>query len=222
MSLVAAKCSSCGGILKVESTLDAAICPYCNTPYIVEKAINQYNMVNNIKANVVNIFESDSRDSNGTYGKTCSDELTDLYQSAPQINVSDKVRFIAKWAAEKFVEQCKNAAKNGKRQHSAYAGDGYEAYTFVDRSAVQEDKRTIVEWYDFIVQSEERFDDLDSFIYALKIMLKESGLPNFKVWETEVKNPPTVRVNYFGIFGQPKKIESVAVPSWYVIIQANW
>lgn len=42
MGLVEAKCTSCGAQLKVESLKDAAICQYCNTPFIVEKAIQYY------------------------------------------------------------------------------------------------------------------------------------------------------------------------------------
>lgn len=58
MPLVSAKCTSCGATLNVDQSLDAAICPYCGTPYIVEKAINNYNTtyrVDNLKADVVNI-----------------------------------------------------------------------------------------------------------------------------------------------------------------------
>lgn len=40
MPLVKAQCTNCGGILEVDNAKEAAICPYCNTPYIVEKAIN--------------------------------------------------------------------------------------------------------------------------------------------------------------------------------------
>lgn len=48
MPLVKARCTSCDGELQVDPSKDAAICPYCGTPYIVEKAINNYNTtVNN-------------------------------------------------------------------------------------------------------------------------------------------------------------------------------
>ena len=42
MALVKAKCTSCGGILEIDNGKDAAICPFCGTPYVVEKAINNY------------------------------------------------------------------------------------------------------------------------------------------------------------------------------------
>ncbi len=64
MPLVEAKCTNCGAVLQVDDSLDAAICPYCNTAYIVEKAINNYtitnNITNNITAGVVNIINKTS------------------------------------------------------------------------------------------------------------------------------------------------------------------
>ncbi len=42
MPLVKAQCTNCGASLEVDKDKEAAICPYCNTPYIVEKAIQQY------------------------------------------------------------------------------------------------------------------------------------------------------------------------------------
>ena len=53
--LVAAKCTNCGGSLTVNPGLEAAICPYCNTPYIVEKAINNYRITNNYIGTQINI-----------------------------------------------------------------------------------------------------------------------------------------------------------------------
>ncbi len=62
MSLVNAKCTSCGGDLQVDNTKDAWICPFCGTPFIVEKAINNFNVTNynQIHANVVNIYGSET------------------------------------------------------------------------------------------------------------------------------------------------------------------
>ena len=61
MELIKGKCPECGGILDIDSSKEALICPYCDTPYIVEKAINNYNAqtikienANNININVNN------------------------------------------------------------------------------------------------------------------------------------------------------------------------
>lgn len=51
MPLVNAKCTNCGANLNVDNTKDAAICEFCGTPYIVEKAITNfiYNNQNNVE-----------------------------------------------------------------------------------------------------------------------------------------------------------------------------
>lgn len=45
--IVAACCTNCGAGLQVDAALEAAVCPFCHTPYIVEKAIQNYNITNN-------------------------------------------------------------------------------------------------------------------------------------------------------------------------------
>ena len=62
MGFVAAICTACGATLQVDSTHDAAICKYCGTPFIVEKAINNYNVTNHIHADSVNVFDSGKKD----------------------------------------------------------------------------------------------------------------------------------------------------------------
>ncbi len=43
MPLSKAQCTNCGQFLEVDPAKDAAVCPYCGTPYIVEKVIQQVN-----------------------------------------------------------------------------------------------------------------------------------------------------------------------------------
>ena len=62
MPLVQAKCTNCGANLEVDNTKDAAVCPSCGTPFIVEKAINNYNTTNNIRADVVNVYGGNGAD----------------------------------------------------------------------------------------------------------------------------------------------------------------
>ena len=56
---VPAKCTSCGAALQVDSNQEAAVCPYCSTPYIVKKAIQNYHISAqgnvNINGGVINI-----------------------------------------------------------------------------------------------------------------------------------------------------------------------
>ena len=44
VSFVPAKCTNCGAALQVDPSQEAAICRFCNTPFLVEKAINNYNI----------------------------------------------------------------------------------------------------------------------------------------------------------------------------------
>lgn len=59
MPFVQAKCTNCGANLEIDNSRDAYICPYCNTPFVVEKAINNYNtyhqnyITNNVNADTV-------------------------------------------------------------------------------------------------------------------------------------------------------------------------
>jgi len=64
MPLVDAKCTNCGATLVVDSAKDAAICNFCGSAFIVEKAINNYNVVNHnyINADVVNVYNTNSVD----------------------------------------------------------------------------------------------------------------------------------------------------------------
>ena len=59
MPLVAAKCTSCGAALTVDNSKDAAICEFCGTPFIVEKAITNVTMSGNnsitVESAVINI-----------------------------------------------------------------------------------------------------------------------------------------------------------------------
>lgn len=75
MPLVPAKCTQCGANLEVDPTKDAAICPACNTPFITEKAINNYNITNvtnigTLQADVVNIVDGRTADNLYHSGQT--------------------------------------------------------------------------------------------------------------------------------------------------------
>jgi DNA-directed RNA polymerase subunit RPC12/RpoP len=56
MALTEAKCTNCGANIKVDPAQDAANCEYCGAAFIVEKAINNYNIANaQITAQTVNV-----------------------------------------------------------------------------------------------------------------------------------------------------------------------
>jgi predicted RNA-binding Zn-ribbon protein involved in translation (DUF1610 family) len=57
-----AKCTNCGAVLPVDSARDAWVCGYCGTPFVVEKAIQQFNITNNISAGVINVLGGETAD----------------------------------------------------------------------------------------------------------------------------------------------------------------
>ncbi|MBQ7144257.1 MAG: leucine-rich repeat protein [Oscillospiraceae bacterium] len=89
MPIVFAKCTNCGANLEVENTKDAAICPYCGTPYIVEKAINNYNVTNHINAETVNVFGGNSPDFQIRAG-----ELIKYNGAATEVVIPNSVKII--------------------------------------------------------------------------------------------------------------------------------
>lgn len=75
MPLIPAICTQCGAKLEVDSGQEAAICPFCHTPFITEKAINNYNTTNitnigNLHADVLNINDKQSIDNRVKSGET--------------------------------------------------------------------------------------------------------------------------------------------------------
>ena len=52
VKFVPAKCTSCGAELSVDPTQEAAVCNYCGTPFIVSKAVQDYNVT--YQTNIVN------------------------------------------------------------------------------------------------------------------------------------------------------------------------
>ena len=52
--LVPGTCTNCGASLQVDPSLQAAICPACGTPYIVQQAINNFNINNSGSINIEN------------------------------------------------------------------------------------------------------------------------------------------------------------------------
>ncbi|MCL2036746.1 MAG: hypothetical protein FWG83_05090 [Oscillospiraceae bacterium] len=60
MAFVVAKCTQCSASLRVDSLKEATICDFCGSPFITEKAINNYN----ISALTVNIQGNNSAAAN--------------------------------------------------------------------------------------------------------------------------------------------------------------
>ncbi|MDD5847630.1 MAG: leucine-rich repeat protein [Lachnospiraceae bacterium] len=100
MPLINAKCPNCGGTLQVDSGKDAAICPYCGSAFIVEKAINNYNVSYTVQhADVVNMYGSVNQDFDVRGGI-----LIEYKGNSPVVHVPDNVIQIESNAFSKCKE----------------------------------------------------------------------------------------------------------------------
>ncbi len=93
MPLVLAKCTNCGANLKVDSAKDAAVCQFCGSAFIVEKAIHNYTIHNDIRADVVNIYGQQSNESDQRRNalQTIEKLYTYFSQKAEEYNELDSV-----------------------------------------------------------------------------------------------------------------------------------
>lgn len=89
MPLVLAKCTECGGTIKVESEQKLGVCEHCGEPFVVEDAIqtfntyyqttNNYNTTHNYgDGAVVNIVDEKNNDSRINCAIASLIELNDL------------------------------------------------------------------------------------------------------------------------------------------------
>ncbi len=83
MPLVNAKCTNCGANLTVDESKDAAICEFCGSAYIVEKAVQNYNVT--IHAHTVNIYNI------GNKNEFSSNAVQCVYKSAACLLGHDRV-----------------------------------------------------------------------------------------------------------------------------------
>lgn len=56
MPIVPALCTQCGANLSIDSTLEKGICPFCNTSFLIEKAIQYY--INSTSDEIENLVKS--------------------------------------------------------------------------------------------------------------------------------------------------------------------
>lgn len=93
MPFIPAICTNCGATLEVDNKKDAAICQYCGTPFVVEKAVNRYNNTYNIHGEVVNIFGDVNKDFviRGGVLEKYNGEATEVIIPENVTAISDKV-----------------------------------------------------------------------------------------------------------------------------------
>lgn len=62
LPLVEAKCPNCGANLSIDDSKEAAVCEYCGTPYVVEKAIQGAISNSTINNSVINVYNTNLND----------------------------------------------------------------------------------------------------------------------------------------------------------------
>ena len=85
MPLVKVQCSNCGGILSADTEKGTALCPFCNTPYILEKpefgsasgTARPKNAEEIIADGILHIRMKDYRDSFEIFQEYCKSEPGD-------------------------------------------------------------------------------------------------------------------------------------------------
>ena len=63
MPLVPAKCPNCGASLTLEPVTRASVCRYCQTPFVVEDAVNNYNIQNTVRVEHLHTDKVEIQDS---------------------------------------------------------------------------------------------------------------------------------------------------------------
>ena len=128
MPLVNAKCTNCGANLEVDNAKDAAICPYCGSAYIVENAINNYNITNNttnnISAYVVNAFGGNSGDFVIRGGV-----LEKYTGAAAEVVIPNNVTIIGEQAFDRCAGITSVTIPNSVREIKSWAFSGCENLT---------------------------------------------------------------------------------------------
>jgi hypothetical protein len=142
MPLTPAICTNCGGSVKVDSSTEAAVCKFCHTPFIVEKAINEYNIQNaTIHADVV--YQGDNP-------TALNDRAAQFLEDSDWYNAQSTVQKVlnidpkngAAWVTSLLVEaQVKTIAelkRNGRKISTYKSGNRALQY------AVTEQKRQLL------------------------------------------------------------------------------
>ena len=93
VKMVPAICTQCGGTVEVDKTQETAACPFCGASFIIEKAINNYNVkfATIEHADNVNIDVGDAvKDVLGFVGTQMKEERQDRIERRKEAAERDK------------------------------------------------------------------------------------------------------------------------------------
>lgn len=115
MPIFNAKCPNCSANLQVDKANEAAICQYCGSAFVVEKAINNYNTyvtqeLNNAKVNITVESEYEHLIKSGEYyynNKQYSKALDTYIEICDKFPYKDESNFIKRDEIQLIVNQIK-------------------------------------------------------------------------------------------------------------------
>lgn len=161
MPLVMAQCTNCGGSLEVDNTKEAAVCPFCGQAYIVEKAIQQFNITNTTHIENTFIVESEYEKlhdagvffiNNKEYDRAI-EKYEKIKTDYPYKNVEDAINYIIALSYNYDVNRYLSCARNNNPQLSEI-----EVITM----AIDKFEKDL-QW----IPSEKRSQEIDRFINEL-------------------------------------------------------
>ena len=104
--MIPAICTQCGAPLEVDPKWETAVCPHCDTPFLVSKGINQYNVEHaNIKANTVQVHKKGTVEATLSYIEKRREEKREAERK--------EAERLAKLAAEKREKRRSWLKRNG-------------------------------------------------------------------------------------------------------------
>ena len=106
MAFVQARCLNCGGILAVDNANDAFICPFCNTPHVLQKAVQCFSET--VKMNGKNVNVGTINAQNVNINMTANKDfeiiggvLKKYIGSSTEVVVPDEVKIIGSGAFDR-------------------------------------------------------------------------------------------------------------------------
>lgn len=137
MPLVLAKCTNCNANLEVNNSRSTAICPYCKSTYIVQDAIQKYNInvTNNFVAKNVNVIQESEFDrlrkmalfeeKNGDYGGASTDWHR-LYNQYGYKMTEDDIKHLHFCENRSRIEYITDDIKHIAKERIKFANNGWD------------------------------------------------------------------------------------------------
>ncbi len=147
MALVPAKCTQCGANITVDNSLEAAVCEHCGTPFIVEKAVNNYITFINAKSLTIDVGDSADNLAQSALAFINSDD----YDSAEPFVKKLESLYISDWRSYYYNMLLITHNFNSQYYEKEYGDDFFSLDKLFNKAhtlAGTEDKKQIYDKYE--------------------------------------------------------------------------